>query len=275
MASQDLTITILGSHMRRTGGRVWSGGMVTLLGELGFSMEAVRAALARLVIRGMLERQRDGRRINYTLTPHAQELLAEGDRRIFSFGRQAPGGDAWTLLWHSIPEDRRMERWRMALRLRFLGFGSLQHATWIAASDREVEVRMLIDQLAVGDYVSVFPARILSCSERALLTSAAWDLDALAPRYEEFVAEFSPLERARRRRALSDREAFVARARLMHSFRRFSLLDPELPDQMVPLHQRRARAVATFDAVYDGLTEASQRHFEAVAVPGSTAFVKS
>ena len=92
MRSQDLTITILGSHMRRAGGRVWSGGMVKLIGEFGFSTEAVRAALSRLVTRGMLERHRDGRMINYALTPRAQELLAEGDRRIFSFGRRAPGG---------------------------------------------------------------------------------------------------------------------------------------------------------------------------------------
>src|ERR1700710_649612 len=88
MRSQDLTITILGSHMRRAGGRVWSGGMVTLIGEFGFSIEAVRAALSRLVTRGTLERHRDGRMINYALTPRAQELLAEGDRRIFSFDRR-------------------------------------------------------------------------------------------------------------------------------------------------------------------------------------------
>src|SRR6201994_4736712 len=136
MRSQDLTITILGSHMRRAGGRVWSGGMVTLIGEFGFSTEAVRAALSRLVTRGTLERHRDGRMINYALTPRAQELLAEGDRRIFSFGRRAPVADAWTLLWHTIPEDRRVERSRLASRLRFLGFGSPPDATRDGASPR-------------------------------------------------------------------------------------------------------------------------------------------
>jgi phenylacetic acid degradation operon negative regulatory protein len=271
MRSQDLTITILGSHMRRAGGRVWSGGMVMLIGEFGFSTEAVRAALSRLVTRGMLERHRDGRMINYALTPRAQELLAEGDRRIFSFGRRAPGADAWTLLWHTIPEDRRVERSRLASRLRFLGFGSLQDATWIAASDREGEVRALVDQLSVGDYVSIFLARMARGSEQAILSSGAWNLDDLAPRYDEFLGEFSPLTKATARRALSDREAFVTRTRLMHSFRGFSLLDPELPDSIAPLHDRRAKAVEVFDAVYEGLDTAADRHFDEIALPRNAA----
>ena len=263
--SQDLTVTILGSHMRRAGGRVWSGGMVKLIGEFGFSPEAARAALSRLVIRGMLERHRDGRMIDYALTPQARELLAEGDRRIFSFGRRAPGADAWTLLWHTIPEARRVERSRLASRLRFLGFGSLQDATWIAASDREEEVRALAEGLGVGDYVSIFLARVSRGSENAILASGAWDLDDLAPRYDEFVAEFGPLAEAPARRALTDREAFLTRTRLMHYFRDFSLLDPELPDAIAPLQDLRSKTVAVFDAAYEGLEEPADRHFEEVA----------
>jgi phenylacetic acid degradation operon negative regulatory protein len=258
-------VTILGSHMRRAGGRVWSGGMVKLIGEFGFSTEAVRAALSRLVARGMLERHRDGRMINYALTPHAHELLAEGDRRIFSFGRRAPGAGAWTLLWHTIPEGRRVERSRLASRLRFLGFGSLQDATWIAASDREDEVRAVTDQLNVGDYVSIFLARMARGSERAILSSGAWDLENLVPRYHRFIAEFAPFTDPRARQALTDREAFVTRTRLMHSFRDFSLHDPELPDSIVPVHELRVRAVSVFDVVYEGLGTAGHRHFEEVA----------
>jgi phenylacetic acid degradation operon negative regulatory protein len=251
--------------MRRAGGRVWSGGMVKLIGEFGFSTEAVRAALSRLVARGMLERHRSGRLINYALTPHAQELLVEGDRRIFTFGRRAPVADAWTLLWHTIPEDRRVERSRLASRLRFLGFGSLQDGTWIAASDREEEVRAVVEQLAVGDYVSVFLARMARGSEQAILSSGAWNFDDLAPLYESFLAEFVPLTATPRRRALTDREAFVTRTRLMHSFRNFSLHDPELPDSITPLHDLRAKAVSIFDAVYEGLDAPAHRHFEEVA----------
>ena len=268
MPSQDVAITILGSQMGHSHWRFWSGGMVELLGEFGFSAEAVRAALARLVTRGFLERHRDGRLINYALTPHAQELLAEGDRRIFSFGRRSPDADAWTFLWHTIPEDRRVERARFAARLRFLGFGSLQDATWIAASDREAEVLAVAERLGLGEYVSVFLARISRGSEGAIVASGAWALGDLASRYARFVEEFGPLARPAARRALTDRQAFLARTRLMHSFRDFSLHDPELPDSIVPLGDLRLRAVTVFDSVYEGLSAAAGRYFEAVAAPG-------
>lgn len=266
--SQDLTITILGSHLRRAGGRVWSGGMVNLLGELGLSIEAVRAALSRLVTRGMLERHREGRRINYALTTRARELLAEGDRRIFSFGRRAPG-DAWTLVWHAIPEGHRVERSRIASRLRFLGFGSLQDATWIAAADRADEVRTLVEQLGVEEFVSIFIAGMTPGFEGAIRFSGAWDLEALGGRFDEFLATFSPLTEECERRALTDREAFISRTRLIHHFRGFSLLDPELPETIAPLRERRAEVVATFDAVYEGLAAAADRHFEEITMPRS------
>lgn len=266
MRSQDLVITVLGSHLRRAGERVWSGGMVQAIKEFGFSTEAVRAALSRLVSRGLLERHRSGRLIDYALTTRAHELLAEGDRRIFSFGRAAPAADAWTLLWHTIPEDRRVERSRLASQLRFLGFGSLQDATWIAASDREQEVRGLLTSLSVEDYASIFIGRMARGSEPALLISEAWDLEALTARYEHFLAEFSPYEKQSERRGLSERDAFVVRTRLIHSFRSFSLMDPELPESIAPMMAGRGRVVSTFDSVYESLRPAAEAYFEGVAV---------
>ena len=73
--------------------------MVEILGEFGFSTEAARAALSRLVTRGLLERQREGRLVFYILSSRAHELLSEGDRRIFTFGRGAPAADAWTVVF--------------------------------------------------------------------------------------------------------------------------------------------------------------------------------
>src|SRR6201999_1612764 len=81
---QDLILTIFGAHVRRPGETVWSGGMVEILSELGFSPEAARAALARLATRGLLARRKQGRLVHYTLTARADELMSDGDRRIFS-----------------------------------------------------------------------------------------------------------------------------------------------------------------------------------------------
>jgi phenylacetic acid degradation operon negative regulatory protein len=263
---QDLAVTILGAHLRRPGQRVWSGGMVEILGEFGFSTEAARAALSRLVTRGLLERQREGRLVFYTLSPRAHELLAEGDRRIFTFGRGAPAADAWTVVWHTIPEDRRVERAQLAQRLRFLGFGSVQDATWIAASDREQEIRALLHALDVEEHASMFLGRIARGTERALLLSGAWDLGDLERRYRAFIDEYGIHLDPRKRERLAARQAFTVRTRMLHTFRGFPSADPELPESIAPGAAMRAEAVVTFDAIYDALAEAATRHFAEVAL---------
>lgn len=268
---QDLAMTILGAYVRRPGEQVWSGGMVDLLAEFGFSTEAARAALSRLVTRGLLLRHRQGRLVHYALTARAQELLADSDRRVFTFGRSAPAADAWTLVWHAIPEDRRVERSQLASRLRFLGFGSVQDATWVAASDREREVRALLERLDVTEYASVFLGRLASGSERALMLSGAWDLEEVARRYDEFLADYAPYAEPGVAATIEPREAFTVHTRMLHAFRGFPFLDPELPDTVVPVTARRAEVVATFDAVYERLADDARAHFAEVALADAAA----
>jgi phenylacetic acid degradation operon negative regulatory protein len=263
---QDLVITLLGTYVRPYGARVWSGGLVELLGEFGFSDGAARVALTRLVRRGLLARERSGRLVHYRLTPRCERLLAEGDVRIFSLGELGELGgsdsDGWTVLWHQIPEQRRLERARLARRLRFLGFGSVQDSVWVSPHDHSAEVCALLEELGVAASAVVFVARVGSVDGLAAMVDRAWDLSGLAARYDAFHAEFTPY-RARGVR-LDDREAFLVRTRLMHLFRGFPALDPELPDGAGPVSRARARAVRTFQVLFERLAPASQRHFEAV-----------
>jgi phenylacetic acid degradation operon negative regulatory protein len=259
---QDLVITICGVHLRRPDQEVWSGGMVEVLRQFDFSTEASRAALSRLVARGFLARLKEGRRVGYRLTDRAEELLAEGDRRIFAFGRGALSADAWTFVWHAVPEGRRVERARLASQLRFLGFGSLQDATWIARGDREPEVRALLRSLGVEEYAFVLVGRQARGAPAALMHSGAWDFDALARRYDSFNGDY---KRLRRGRPLEGAAAFTAHATMLDRFRRFPSLDPELPDELVPLGARRTEAVEIFDVVRERLEEPAARWFAATA----------
>jgi phenylacetic acid degradation operon negative regulatory protein len=261
---QDLVITMLGTYVRPYGDRVWSGGLVVLLGELGFSHGAARVALTRLVRRGLIARMREGRLVHYRVTPRAERLLAEGDGRIFSLGNPRDDGSTWTLLWHQIPEDRRLERSRLARRLRFLGFGSAQDSVWVSPHDHSGEVEELLAELDVAEHATSFLARVGAVAGLSALVSRAWDLSGLVDRYEAFQSEFSPFLAGRGRAGLSDAEAFLVRTRLVHQFRGFPLLDPELPEEMAPMSRPREQAVETFHDLYAQLAEPSQRHFESV-----------
>jgi phenylacetic acid degradation operon negative regulatory protein len=263
---QDLALTIFGAHVRRPADTAWSGGMVQILGEFGFSAEASRAALARLVTRGLLRRRKDGRLVFYALTARAEELLSEGDERIFSFGRERRAG-GWTVLWHTIPEDRRVERSRLASRLRFLGFGSVQDATWIAAGDREAEVLRILAELGVEAFASILVGELSAALGAGALVEQAWDLDVVERAYRAFLGEYGPLRGARAQRRLDERAAFVTRTQMLHRFRGFAFLDPELPEGAGAVDRLRAKVVDVFDAVYSGLEDTAERHFAAVARP--------
>jgi phenylacetic acid degradation operon negative regulatory protein len=260
-------MTLLGAYVRPSRESVWSGGLVKLLGEFGFSPGAARVALARVVRRDLLARVKEGRLVHYRLTPRSSELLSEGDRRIFSLGRQTHRADQWTVLWHTIPEDQRLEHARFTRRLRFLGFGSVQDATWVSPHDREAEVAAVVASLGLGDWVAVLLGRPARSLDFLPFARRAWDVDHLDARYEAFAREFSAYLRQRARSGLSDREAFLLRSRLVHMFRAFPFLDPELPDEYMPEPRNRARAVAAFDALYPALAEPAQRYFDSQTTP--------
>ncbi len=258
MSPQDLVVTLLGLYVR-TDQPVWSGGMVALLGEFGFSDGAARVALHRLVRRGFLERSRSGRLVFYALTDRARHVLEEGDRRIFSLGHPRAPGDGWTIVWHQLPESRRLEHSRLARRLRFLGFGPIQDGVWVSPHDHVSEVAALLRELGVSECASVFIAA--PGSEVTALVGRAWDLSGLAERYEAFCAEFGPSARRR----MGDFEAFMTRTRAVHAWRGFPALDPELPEELAPIGRVRSDALAVFEALHDGLREPAQRYFDVVA----------
>jgi phenylacetic acid degradation operon negative regulatory protein len=268
---QDLVVTLLGTYVRPFGRTVWSGGLVMLLREFGFSDGAARAALTRLVRRDLIARVRSGRLVHYRLTPRCERLLIEGDGRIFTLGRLPADVGPWTVLWHQIPEDRRLERTRLGRRLRFLGFGSVQDSVWVSPHDHSAEVIDLLGELGVADAATVFVARVGAggaASGLPALVARAWNLSGLEERYDAFCSGFERYL-APDAPALSDREAFLVRTRLMHMFRAFAQLDPELPQELAPLAGPRTRAAEIFESLYTGLAAGSQRHFDAVTGPAA------
>jgi phenylacetic acid degradation operon negative regulatory protein len=219
------------------------------------------------VRRGLIARVRSGRLVHYRLTPRCERLLIEGDGRIFTLGRLPADAGPWTVLWHQIPEERRLERTRLGRRLRFLGFGSVQDSVWVSPHDHSGEVIELLEELGVAGYGSVFVSNVRAGTGLPALVARAWDLDGLGDRYQAFCSQFERYLVSDADASLADRDAFVVRTRLTHAFRAFAQLDPELPDELAPLSAPRTRATEIFDALYTRLAPSSQRHFDAITAP--------
>ena len=90
---------------------------------------------------------------------------------------------------------------------------------------------------------AVFHAEAGSLTPVHDLLRRAWDLDALAEEYEAFVAAFAGRRPVDRRRTVRRRSS-----RLVHAWRRFPFVDPEIPERLLPHRWPGRRAKQTFDA---------------------------
>ncbi|MGO4384055.1 PaaX family transcriptional regulator [Specibacter sp. RAF43] len=258
---QDLMLTVLADNVRHRAESVWSGGLVRLLGDFGFSTGASRVALSRMARRGLIAPRKQGRVVRYELSDRLERLLAEGDAKLFGDRESKYLDDDITVLLHTLPEDMRLERSRLARGLRFRGFGTVQDGTWIAPGDREEEVLRLATELGITGYCSLVVGHLSRNPKLSSLVERAWDLAALNRRYEEFVEMFGSIDPLA---PASDAEAFLNRTQIMHNFRQFPFLDPGMGGALFPVTSKREDAIAIFHRVYGGLREPAQRHFDLI-----------
>jgi phenylacetic acid degradation operon negative regulatory protein len=181
-------LTFLGDHVYRRGICVSSRSFIEAFAKVGISEEATRSTLTRMVRRGLLRRRRSGRRMYFGLTPTSDEVLRDGERRIWHSGVVNDAAeDRWTLIGFSLPESWQRQRHELRSRLVWSGFGPLQNGLWIAPG--EVDVTEVIDDLRadLGANVKVFAAEPRRPTDMQALVREAYDLEGLGRRYREFL----------------------------------------------------------------------------------------
>ena len=242
-SAKALLLTILGEFVLPHSGSLWTSTVVRSLGAMQVEERNARQAVARLAERGIVHSTKEGRKARWHLTDHGRELLMAGTARINEFGA---GDDTWDGRWLvvlcSVPEDQRAKRHQLRTQLEFAGFGFVAPGVAISPHlDREGAANRVLKDL------SLVPGAIVVRAETGELVAAddllrrAWDLDALGARYAAFLTDFS--QRAPR----SDGSCFAAAVDLVHSWRRFPFIDPEIPPRLLPVRWPGRRAKELFD----------------------------
>src|SRR3954470_22382642 len=257
-AARSVLLTMLGEYVLPASGGAWQESLIGALGTLGYKTHAARQALARSVTAGWLATERHGRRSRVRLTPETAEMLRSGATRIYSFGEAWEWDGRWLLVVLRVPEERREVRHRMRARLAWAGFGSLGGGLWISPHvERERELADAGGDESGAELVS-FHGGLGALGDPARVVAEAWDLDAVATAYRAFVARFG------RMTPRGAEAVFRAQTLLVHEWRRFPFLDPDLPDGMLPARWPRGRAHDLFHDRHAQWHDAAQAHFRAL-----------
>ena len=257
-SARSLLTTVLGEYVLPRRQPVWTAVLLRALGLLDVAEKSARQALARSAAEGWLSPTRHGRRVRWELTSPGQTLLSDGASRIYSFGRGERHWDGrWLLVLVSIPDSKRDLRHRLRTRLAGAGFGALSAGVWVSPDPaRETEARQILAGLGLADGAMSFLGGYGSVGTQGSVARQAWDLDAVSGRYQEFTDSFAGL------RPASGADFLIAQTRLVHAWRRFPFLDPQLPADLLPEQWPGITAARLFHSRHVEWQKGAQRHWD-------------
>jgi phenylacetic acid degradation operon negative regulatory protein len=249
---RQLIVTLYGLYAREHGSWLSIAAVVRLMAALGVEEPAVRSSISRLKRRGWLDARRVDGVAGYALTEVAQEILADGDARIFG-RRRAEASDGWLLVVFSVPESERDKRHQLRSLLTRLGFGTVAPGVWVAPGHLADEAAEVLDRRGLAGYVELFRGASLALGDVRGHVAHWWDLDQLHDRYAEFLDRQEPVRERLSGDGAAPELAFADYVRLLTDWRRLPYADPGLPLDLLPGDWNGARAADLFLELRDRL----------------------
>jgi phenylacetic acid degradation operon negative regulatory protein len=255
-AARSLLLTVLGEYLLPRETAVWQETLVGALTSIGYTQHAARQALSRSSRDGWLQAERHGRRARIALTERAATLLRSGADRIYTFGEPRDWDGRWLVVVLRVPEERREVRHQLRTRLAWAGLGSLGGGVWLTPHvERETELAATISDEAAAEATS-FVASLGSLGHPGQVAAAAWDLDGVRQHYQAFIEDFA------RVRPATPAAWFRMQTLLVHAWRKFPFLDPDLPAELLPGDWPRRRAHELFVDRHGRWQPGAREYFE-------------
>ena len=229
-SARALLLVVLGEFVWPSVRPVWSSTLLAALAEFDIEPNAARKALQRTAVTGLMETTRQGRRARWQITRAGFSLFSTGYEQVYGWGARDRSWDGqWFVLSATVPESQRRVRHHLQTRLTWAGLGSPAPGEWLTPHwQRGEQVARIIRDLGLEDQAHSFIGQLGPVGDESRLVRAAWNLDALAQDYREFIATYSALAPG------TDQECLRARVALAQAWRRFPYLDPDLPPQFLP-----------------------------------------
>jgi phenylacetic acid degradation operon negative regulatory protein len=274
--AKSLVVTVWGDALAPHGGAVWLGSLIRLLAPLGLNERLVRTSVYRLAQEGWVEAKQTGRRSLYRLTASGRQRFEHAYRRIY-----APPAAVWDGTWEIVMAPAAAlasaQRERLKRELGWEGFGAIASGMFVrpAHNHHAPDLAELLRALRVEKKVVVLRASDApGLDVRSLRQYAqdAWNLERVASEYRGFLARFRVIaEHLRAARTVDTEQAFVVRTLLIHAFRRVTLHDPQLPNEIAPPAWPAMHAYALCRDLYRLLQRSAEEQLAATYESGNGA----
>ncbi|EPL6454619.1 MULTISPECIES: phenylacetic acid degradation operon negative regulatory protein PaaX [Providencia] len=237
ISGTSLISSLYGDALHHRGGEVWLGSLTKLLEPMGFTDRFVRTSVFRLQKEGWLDVEKIGRRSYYRISARGQSRFRRAEQKIY-LAEQPDWDGKWNLLLLEAADKE--EKIRLKKELSWLGFGQFNTSLMAAPSCAQSDVPALLNELNATEQAIYFHADYpYSRSEKNLkdLVSQAWSLQEISEHYHQFISLFRPLALLLKDNAgtqISPEHCFQLRLLLIHFYRRVTLKDPLLPDELLP-----------------------------------------
>src|SRR5262249_55550820 len=149
-------------------------------------------------------------------------------------------------------------RHRLRTQLAWAGFGSLGAGVWISPHvERESELLEMSGNGSVAELLS-FHAELGAIGDPIRLVADAWNLERVDAAYRQFIEDFG------RQRPRNPEAMFRSQTLLVHAWRKFPFLDPDLPERLLPPGWPRSRAHDLFEHRHGAWHATAQDYFSSI-----------
>ena len=262
---KSLIVTLLGDALSQRSSGGWLSEFIEISAPFGLNERLVRTSIFRLAEEGWLEAVRHGRRSYYTITRIGLSRISHADRRIYEPPQKNWDGK-WTLVISLRGGGETPNRLELRKELEWEGYGQLASGIHVhPATDRE-GLEDIVQRFGMQDAVVIMESRDIGELSRyglAQTINTCWPLAEISGRYEQFLGAFMPLQQwLEAGGAVTDDQAFVIRTLLIHTYRRASLHDPQLPLAMLPQDWAGIRAFNCCRDIYMRVYRPSERYLK-------------
>ncbi len=230
-SARSVLLTVLGDLVLRHGDTVWTASLLYVMTGLGLEEQTARQAIARAADAGLIISEKHGRTVRWTVSTTGRAEIDDIAARAATLINPPKVWDGRCLILAvTIPRPLRAVRKRLYSALYLQGFGNPAPGLWASPHvDRVEELRTLIDDLGLRESTITFIGGTLGVGiTDSEIVARAWDLEAIAERYEQLIDRFAELKPA------PGDDLLFTHIALVDEYRQFSAMDPQLPDNLLP-----------------------------------------